>query len=217
MNKIRTREQLYDQISAQLAWRKKELANLSFLLQKHSLSASKKRVLIRCMITLLYAHWEGFIKNSSSAYVSYVSNKNLLNMELSENFLALSMSNLLMQAFQSKKVQDHIKVINFFQSEMETKSHIIYKNIISSDSNLSSKVLKEIVDRLGFDYSEYSTKEKLIDEKLLKFRNSVAHGEQIDYQITVDEVMALRKKIIDLMEFFTKQIDGAVTTKAYKA
>jgi len=57
---------------------------------------------------------------------------------------------------------------------MESRSNIPYKNVMTTKSNLSSKVFRDIVDKLGLDYAPYETKEKILDESLLETRNTVA-------------------------------------------
>lgn len=212
--KIRTVEQLFDFTTNELAWRKKELFSLEMMSFSPNLSLSKKNVLLRSTITLTYAHWEGFIKNCASAYIQFVALQRLNNNELSPNFLALSIKPLLMNGFQSKKADDHIKIVKFFLNDLPISSSIPFKDVIDTQSNLSSMVLRNIINTIGLDYSIYETKEKLLDEKLLKTRNQIAHGE---YVILSDqEVRDIGDEFITLMNDFKNQIDNAAILKAYK-
>jgi len=86
-----TVEDLYDFMSDELWWRRKELDDIKWLIQKNSGSESKKKVLLRSAITMLYAHWEGFIKNVSKAYINFVAKRRFKYAELSSNFLALAL------------------------------------------------------------------------------------------------------------------------------
>ena len=70
---IRTLEQLYDKLSDELTWRKKELTSLKLLSESSGIATDRQIALLRALVALLYAHWEGFIKNASSAYIEYVS------------------------------------------------------------------------------------------------------------------------------------------------
>lgn len=213
--KIRTIEQLYDFTSNELAWRKKELFELRSLIVAHALTPSKKNVIIRSMIALTYAHWEGFIKSCASAYLQFVAMQKLSHDKLSPNFIALAIRPILMSAFQSKKASDHQKVVNFFLHDFPTQSSLAYTNVIDTQSNLSTVVLRNIIDILGFDYSFYETKEKLLDERLLRNRNRIAHGDFIELQES--EVLELLDECIGLMEIFRNQIDNAVILQAYKS
>jgi hypothetical protein len=212
--KIRTAEQLYDFTSEELAWRKKELFSLHSMVFTPGLSTNKKNALLRSAITLTYAHWEGFIKCCATSYIQYVAMQRLKHNELSPNFLALAIRPILMGAFQSKKADDHIRVVHFFLNDLSLQSSVPFKNVIETQSNLSTAILRNIITSLGFDYSVYETKEKLLDEKLLRTRNQVAHGEYIE--ITDNDVHDIQGECIALMEIFKNQIDNAVSLQAYK-
>ncbi|MFN8387891.1 MAG: MAE_28990/MAE_18760 family HEPN-like nuclease [Anaerolineales bacterium] len=211
--KIRTAEHLYDFTSSELAWRKKELFELRSLVIARTLTPSKKNVLIRSTIALIYAHWEGFIKSCATAYIQFVAMQKLRHEQLSPNFIALAIRPILLSAFQSKKVKDHQKVVDFFLHELPTQSSITYQEIIDTQSNLSTLVFRNIVETLGFDYSSYETKEKLLDERLLRNRNRIAHGEYVE--VSESEVLELQDECIGLMEIFRTQIDNAVTLRVY--
>src|SRR5204862_533449 len=128
---------------------------------------------IRASIALLYAHWEGFIKRAALVYLEFVKWQRLKNDELAINFLALSARSKFRLAAHSEKMSGHLEVTNFFLKEMSSRSDIPVS--IGTKSNLSSTVLREIVLTLGLDYSNFSTKSTLIDEKLVERRNTVAH------------------------------------------
>lgn len=66
-----TIDQFEDYIDDDLAWRKLEISQLFMILN----TVESKEIIGKSMILLLYAHWEGFIKNSSKCYLKYVSDK----------------------------------------------------------------------------------------------------------------------------------------------
>jgi len=92
---IRRLEELNDQLSSELAWRKKELSVIKSLIDTGSFSTSKKTALLRSGVTILYAHWEGFIKQAASIYLEFVSMQRLPYDKLSANFVALAMKSKL--------------------------------------------------------------------------------------------------------------------------
>lgn len=69
---IRTLEELSDLLARELAWRKKELAVMKGFIENRKFQADQHRVLIRSGVTMLYAHWEGFIKVAASGYLEFV-------------------------------------------------------------------------------------------------------------------------------------------------
>lgn len=212
--KIRSVEQLYDFTSRELAWRKKELYSLRSMMRKSGLSRSQKNVILRSIIALTYAHWEGFVRSCATAYINFVAMQKLKYNELSSNFLALAIRPILMSAFQSRQAGDHQKIVEFFQTKLSRQSSIQYKGMVTTRSNLSSSVFRDIICTLGFDYSNYETKEKLLDERLLKARNQIAHGEYLT--LDQSEVFDLQDQLIGLMEYFRNQVDNAASLKAFK-
>ncbi len=212
MSKIRTPEQLYDILDEQITWRKKELADLKSMVEARS-APERTNCLIRCGITLLYAHWEGFVKEAAEAYLIFINTQRLSYKDLAPNFIALGMRKRLNEAFETNKVSLQKDLVTFFLSGMEERCTFVPE--ISTQSNLSSQVLKEIISILGLDFSIYEENGIFeLDDDLLRTRNSVAHGK---YEIMRrDEFIELHRQIIKLMELFLNQITNAALTKAYK-
>jgi hypothetical protein len=65
-------EQLENLLDEDLGWRKVEISDLLFLAKE-----TQKEVVLKSVILLLYAHWEGYIKKSSKLYIKYISEKKL--------------------------------------------------------------------------------------------------------------------------------------------
>jgi hypothetical protein len=215
MTKIHTVEQLDDALSEAIVWRKKELASLRALVQSRRLSHSKLNCLIRSGIAILYAHWEGFIKEAGTSYLEFVSTQRLKYKELAPNFIALAMKKQLDQAKQTTQATVYVEVVEFLLSDLSQRSHISCDSkSIETHSNLSSKVLENIMCTLGLDYSIFRTKEKLIDQKLLKKRNNIAHGKYL----TVDEseFIEIYEEVINMMELFRNQIINSAFMGKYK-
>lgn len=210
--KIYTEEQLCDYLAEQLSWRKKELADLRLLI-KSNRGTDRQRTYIRSGITLLYAHWEGFIKAASTAYLCFVSLRRLPYYKLSPSFVAIAMKGKLNQASSTNKATIYTEVASFFLAKLNETSYIPWDKTISTNSNLNSEVLKEITCLLGIDYKHYISKEKLIDEKLLRTRNEVAHGQYL--LVGYEEYLELHSHIINLIELFRNQIENAAITKSY--
>ena len=74
--------------------------------------------------------------------------------------------------------------------------------------------MKDIADILGIDFSPYLTKSKLIDEKLLKTRNEIAHGEYSG--VDRNEYIELHQEIINLLDIFKNQIENAAISEKFK-
>ncbi|MBD2691404.1 MAE_28990/MAE_18760 family HEPN-like nuclease [Anabaena catenula] len=210
--KIRTLEQLSDKLAQELAWRKKELSILKSLIDSKSSESAKRNALLRSGITMLYAHWEGFVKVAANSYVEFVAMQKLPYNQLANHFIALAMKDQLDQAKDTEKATIYNEVAKFFMTRLNERSVIKYEFRITT-SNLSSSVFKEIICMIGLDYSFYKSKEVLIDEKLLEKRNIIAHGNYLD----IDEKYydELHTQVIGMIDTLRNQIDNAASTKQY--
>ena len=214
MSKIRTLNDLNNRLSEDLVWRKKELSVLESLIEIKSFEQNKTNTLIRSGIALLYAHWEGYVKCAASAYLEFVSSqKNLKYCDLTYNFVAIAMKKKLNEASVTNQSTIHNQVLQFLMESMEQRIDIPTDDVIKTGSNLSSSLFRQILALLGIEYEPYELKQKLIDEKLLKKRNQIAHGEYLD--VDVASYQELYKKIIEMMELFKNQIENHAVQKLY--
>jgi hypothetical protein len=214
MKGIRTLEQLNNSLTDDLAWRKKELSDLKSLIETATVSSSKEKMLLRSGITLLYAHWEGFVKSAASKYLEYVAMQRLQYNELSSNFVSLALKTKLNQATETNKATVFIEAIDFVRAQLDERSNLPYKDIVQTASNLSSSIFREIVCMLGLDYSFYETKQILIDERLLAQRNTIAHGNYL--QLDKQDYLEIHKQIISIMDTFRNQVENDAAQEKYR-
>jgi hypothetical protein len=214
MSKILTPNDLSDRLSEDLAWRKIELSAIKGLIERREFELQKNKVLTRSGIAILYAHWEGYIKYAATSYLEFVSmQRNLRYCDLTDNFIAIAMKSRLDEAASTKQATIHNEVIKFLIDSMEERIKIPKEGVITTGSNLSSDVLRQILALLGIDYQQYEMKQVLIDEKLLAKRNCIAHGEFLD--VDVDSYRELHREVIDMMDLFRDQIENYAVQKLY--
>jgi hypothetical protein len=109
-----------------------------------------------------------------------------------------------------------------FVEPLDRKFHLDPEPFISTKEhqNMNSTEFKALVMKLGVDYlSMYQLREKLIDEKLLKYRNAVAHGDLV-YDDLVDlpeTYKLLSEKIMECLEAFRDQLSIAIENRDYLA
>ena len=210
---IRTNDQLVAKIAEDLIWRRKELTELKGLVQVNA-GALRSRVLIRCSVALLYAHWEGFVKKCSSYYLEYVASHRLPYKKLSSNFVALTLRSKFIELNASEKISSGNSLADFFCSELDRQSSVPYKNIVDTKSNLSSKVLTDILSALGLDVSHFNTRLNYIDTNLVNRRNHIAHGE--DMEISIDEYLDLHDNVLALIETYRNEIENASVQRRFE-
>src|SRR5690606_4907309 len=117
---------LSNKVTEEFSWRRKELTLLKSKIPetKNSLQTA----MIRAILPLLYAHWEGFIKITLSYYLEYVSNKGLKHRELKNQFVALSLQKKIGD-LKENSIEAKTKIIGFIISSSENQSNIPTKNI----------------------------------------------------------------------------------------
>jgi len=208
-----TAEQLYDFMSNEIAWRRKELDDIRGLIAANSDVESKQRVLLRSGVAMLYAHWEGFVKNIGKAYINFVGKRKFKYNELQANFLALSLRQKI-STISADNIESIIELVDFFERGMEDRSAGLSKEEVNTKSNLNSVVLKNIITSLGLEYSSFASKSNLIDVKLVEKRNGIAHGR--DILVDEEEFVELLDEIMALMNELRTQIDNSTALRKYK-
>ena len=205
---------LSDKLDEEYAWRRHELTNLKLNVQTSEGNA--KETNLRAGIALLYAHWEGFVKNATTYYLQHISEQKLPYSDLKKNFLALRIEYDLINISEAKKNSVHTKIVNDIISKNTEISDIPYKNKIKTNSNLDSKTFKEVMHTVGLDYSSYELAFNLIDEQLLDMRNRIAHG-QVLKAIALDETIfvTLHRKMVNMLEMLKEQIMEQAKEKGY--
>lgn len=209
---MRTTDDLLRAISEDLIWRKKELTELRSLVNGYD-GKIRQRVLIRSAVALLYAHWEGFVKKSSTYYLKYVAMQRANLDQLQTNFLVLAARLPSGQANGGGGFKGGVELAEFYLNCAGRRANVPHKKMVDTKSNLGSNVLKDILLMLGLDDSTFLTKMQYIDSNLVNPRNHVAHGE--DLSITVDEYRDLHDTVMELIEGFRNSVENAAVTKRY--
>lgn len=210
---IRARQQLSQFLEDCLAWRKRELTTLKLTVSKSR--RHEQAVFLRAAICLLYAHWEGFIREAATAYISYVATQGLRYRDLTPNFVALGLQSAIRQAGESNSPLLHTELVVKMTSGQSDNAVLSWRDAIESRSNLNSKVLTEILCRVGVDGTAYQSKKPIIDERLVGNRNRVVHGEHLAIQ--PDDYVGLHDDIVQLIERFRDDVENAAATEKYRA
>jgi hypothetical protein len=209
--KIRSAAALLDHLDDEMAWRLKEVHELRSTVQ----TANGRNIdaHIRAGVSMLYAHWEGFIKGAANAYVSYLAHRGDLMKDLQPCFVALSMRTAMAAAQESSKSSIAISTVSNLFAEMDNPVRFPKSDAISAGSNLSSAVFLNITGWIGIDPSPYATRFTLIDKSLLETRNGIAHGEYL--MIDRGRFDSLTHDVLELLRWFKTDIENAVALQSF--
>lgn len=211
--KIRNITQFQDALDKEIGWRKKEIIDL-----KSSVSSSgilPRPTLIRAGTALLYAHWEGFIKNSSILYVYFINGKRVKYSNLKSPFIVMGLKNYLKSLSGSGNYDENAKALDFIRENMNEWFSINNLSVVKTDSNLSSKVFANIATSLCIPVNNYEPRFNFIDESLVARRNKIAHGEYID--INADEWRRLADEVLFLLANYKTDLENAASCSTFQA
>jgi len=213
--KIRILDELLDFSDKELAWRKKEIT-LAFNNYADSKNEIQKNYYMRVFIMLLYSHWEGYIKSISSAYVNYIVNQKLTFSVLKQNFIAAGLSSKVGNNFSIKNIKHKNEMVqlllqNLSQEKFTGDSDVI----IDTESNLNIDVLGKICMTVGIDMNLLDIQKIWLDERLLKYRNKIVHGERMNSQEITFDLKELKDLFIQLLMKYQTLISNEASTKSY--
>jgi len=211
--KIKSLEQLDDILDKELSWRKKEL---TLLMNNFNSSGDKQKdYYLRVSIFLIYAHWEGFIKIASESYLEYISNQRIKLSLLNSNLIALTLENHLDSSFSMNNINHKKKMLNLVLDKLENYCFIYKKGQVNTQSNLNMDVLDKICSSTGVDKELLNVDSIWIDERLLKYRNEIAHGEKLIIEQISFDLEELKSKIQNSLDIYKNLISNAAYEKSF--
>lgn len=210
---MRTEQDFQDFIDKEFGWRIKEIDSLKASARTSNLQLQQSTI-IRAGQALLYAHWEGFVKAASTAYLEYVSNRRLQYQQLKTCFLVVGAKQHVETLIAVRSADSRIRSVDFVLSEFSRRARFSHKGAITTKSNLNSEVLADILLTVGLRPSDYETKKALIDVSLVSHRNKIAHGEFLE--IDAAQFFSLADEVIILLRQLKNDLENSVSTKAYR-
>lgn len=208
--KVRTLNELESAIDSEISWRKKELVDYKLNVDRN-IKSSIVIPLCRGGIALSYAHWEGFVKSSSSFFINYISMRKIPLEKLKTNFVALSYQR---QLNKGKTINECVSLIDEILFNRTKPAKFFEKDIIDTKSNLRFSVLSDILLSLNLDKSHFAANENFLDKKLVDPRNDIAHGTY--REISYEDYSIVHDNVIPLMEHYKTLIENSAALEEYK-
>lgn len=207
MTKFVTAEQCVAAIQADSAWRKKEISSLKQRVARAD--GESRNILMRAGIVILYAHWEGFVKFAAETYIAHINERvSRFNEALNDHYQQLLMWRCMRRRGDYPYAKTPIGFLDVMQEWRSKPDTMLPTDMIDSESNLNSVVLRKILRIIDIPFAEFESKQNLIDEKLLGRRNPIAHGQR--RVLSIDEYNEADREVRGLLQMFQTKIEDCV-------
>lgn len=214
MTKAFTDADLSSKLALDRTWRVRELSDLkSAVIRADDIA---KRVLLRALVTLCYAHWEGYVRFAAREYLGYVALRKLTYGELSRQFLRNSFLPRLAALSRSKgSISERCHLVDEILNASERRFSQVNEELVNTQSNLNFSVFSDICLVCGVSIEPYADKESFVDVMLLKRRNAIAHGE--DTFVELQDMAVLIDVTVELMRLFGDALENSAALRTYRA
>jgi hypothetical protein len=202
--------------------RKKELTDF-FLFIKEQENLPISDTVNKAYVLLLYAHWEGFIKESSLKYFNFICTQKRPVKKLTENFYLIYFKNLLKNYSISRNInieKDLLeKTLNQnrkFKIPLDEKHFL--KFILGIEDNLKTDNYKNICSILNYTLNDSTGKFNRLLQKLVHNRNAIAHTgikAEDDTYSDLTDIEDMKNIILDEMNNFYSFLESNIKDKLY--
>lgn len=214
MTKPYSDSDLSQQLTEDRTWRLREISDLKSAVK--SADNALSRVLLRALVTICYAHWEGYVRFSAKRFLEHVALRKFGYHELDRQFYRnYFMPRLSALAAKKTNVSDRCALVDAILDSSESRFSYVNDDLINTRANLNFEVFSDICLVCGVDAKDFKQAESFIDVFLLKRRNSIAHGE--DTFVAVADLDKLADETIALMRQFGDSLDNRAVLKSYRA
>jgi hypothetical protein len=141
---------------------------------RYSMTSDHRDFLRRYSILGIYAEWEGFLKKSIALYLQEINRENLSFSALHENYISYQTDNFI----KFKQAKTDFKRITKLSNDLYRmyQEPVIFDTSVNTESNANLSIANSILEKLCLEPLDESYQTPL--NKLLRFRNAIAHGEE---------------------------------------
>ncbi len=174
-----------------------------------------RKVLLRALVAICYAHWEGYVKFSARKYFDHIALRKFSYSTLDRQFLRNYFLPRLAALSTSKiSVAERCSLLDEVLDCSERRFSRGNDDLVNTKANLNFDVFSDICLVCGLSVTLFEQSATFIDIILLKRRNSIAHGE--DTMIAFDDKDEIAENTIDLMRSFGNELENRVVLQLYK-
>lgn len=191
---------------------------------------AQKNTKVKALIVLLYASFEGYVKEASEIYLEYIERQQLNISDVLPILASASLHKEFNDVETGKKksdmfryqLPDDSKLHRYYRREMlfsnyrsiQSKRVSFPEGYLSTESNLKYSVLQRILYLIGIDPSSMSSYEKAIG-KLIGLRNPYAHGERSENREYIQDYEELSVEIENFLKDYEHMLVRAIINQHY--
>ncbi|HEX3683147.1 MAG TPA: MAE_28990/MAE_18760 family HEPN-like nuclease [Bryobacteraceae bacterium] len=214
MSKPYSETDFSQQITEDRSWRLKEISDLKAAIIRADINL--RRVLLRAMVTICYAHWEGYVRFAARKYLDHVALRRFKFGELDRQFLRNHfLPRLATLATSSLSIKERCALLDEILNSSDRRFARVNEDLVNTRANLSFEVFTDICLVCSVPSNTFAEKADFINLLLLKRRNAVAHGE--DTFLAIEGLDNLANDTIDIMRMFGDALENHVYLKDYKS
>jgi hypothetical protein len=203
-----------EQIIADRSWRLKEISDLKTAVIKADTNLS--RVLLRALVTICYAHWEGYVRFAAQKYLEHVALRKFRYQDLNRQFLRnFFLPRLAALSTSKSSLEERCALVDEILNSSERRFSRVNEDLVHTKANLSFEVFTDICLVCSVPTPTFADKATFIDVILLKRRNAIAHGE--DTFIELGDLDELANQTVTIMRTFGDALENHVFLKEYKS
>lgn len=213
-------ENIFEEINQDMIWRLNELReyenilnNLNVYDEDTTLYDKQIKIILKSMLPMVYAHWEGFVKSSTEILFRYLNSLQLSSTKFNQVYLATAYEQDLIKTPDIINFEKRVEHLNCLYDKFEQFVNFGLK--IDTESNLNSKVLKKICKRLKLDEMWIDTYNSELN-RLLEYRNKIVHGENSLPFNSFNEIIPYIELLENLMLDFQSQLQDLLKQEKYK-
>lgn len=213
MSKPYTDADFSTQLIQERNWRIREISDLKLAIKRSD--SGLRRVLLRALVTLCYAHWEGYIRFSAKKYLEHVALRRFHYKELNTQFIRnYFLPRLAALSTSRASVADRCALIDEILNSSTTRYSRVNDDLVNTKANLNFEVFSDICIVCGIAPETFADSSTFIDVVLLKRRNAIAHGE--DTFVAVNDLDEICGDTIGLMRTFGDTLENQAVLQTYK-
>ncbi len=172
---------LEQDIRSDIGERQQLMLQIKTLYLRYQFNERDEKIFLSYSMPAIYAIWEGFIQTSFKTYVQEINKINLSVNTVHKQILCYHIENSFKQFKQYPK--NYNKKVAFFDKlgEFYGADIIEITRTINTENNVGFDVLNRLLAAFNLekipDYYEQRSLKYELDERLLRIRNQVAHGQ----------------------------------------